>query len=142
MPIINELNQRLCIGGGTGDYLWISGGYLEDTSSGVVFHGNDGCTMFYEGVDISTNVVVSNAAYQLFGTIHIDNGWANNGFDIDDFNHEYGHYIQEQQMGTSSYIINIGLPSAYDVATGNSEHMSQPYEIEATNLGNSYYNNH
>ena len=133
MPVISEQDQRSCVGGAPGDILDISGG--------TVFFGENGFMTFYRDVTFSTKNVVDGAAYQLNGVIHISQSWANNGFSNDDFAHEYGHFLQQQEMGTLAYLRYVAIPSMESVWTDPDNHASEPFEIDATERGMEYKNN-
>lgn len=85
--------------------------------------------------------MAQNAAYQLNGTIHISDSWANNGFSNFDFAHEYGHYLQQEEIGTANYLVNVAIPSVISAWTNPENHSSQSYEIDATERGIGYMNN-
>lgn len=141
LPVIDSNLQRKFVGGGDAT-LRIEGGYLVDTAEGVVFKSDSGCEMFFEGVDISTSSVAEYSAYQFNGTIHISQSWADSGFGISVFVHEYGHYLQQNEMGTFKYITDVAIPSVYSAATDPENHSSQSYEQDATERGEVYWNNH
>lgn len=139
MLILNSTEERKVIGGG--NRVQISGGYLEEKDGGTYFYGNNGGSVFFSGISISTSLVADNAAYQMSGTIHVSESWANNGFSVYDFAHEYGHYLQQVDMGTYKYITDVAIPSVYSASQDPSNHSSKPYEQQATNLGNQYLEN-
>lgn len=142
LTLIEPNVQRQFVGGAgdTGDRLPISGGTLVDTQSGVDFISNSRQVTHFKGVDISTSWVREGTAYQLNGTIHIDEGWAKNGFNIYDFAHEYGHYLQQQDPN-HCYLTTI-LKSVYSVISDPGNHKNQPIEIDATRRGNEYLRDH
>ena len=138
LPVVEKEIQTSFVGGGNGDTYNIVGGRLEDTTEGVVFHSDSGFSVTFNGVDIATSYVTSGAAYQLNGTIHIDEGWLNSGFGISDFVHEYGHYLQQQEMSTSGYYVEAAT-SVWSAWTDPENHMDRPFEKEATQKGEEYW---
>jgi hypothetical protein len=118
--------------------LKISGGRLINAADGVCFVGDDGRVSFFRGVSFSTRGVVRNAAYQLCGCIHISAAWAASGFNLRNFAHEYGHYIQQRRLGLWRYIWKIALPSVYSVFSDARRHAGRAFEQEATALGSEY----
>jgi hypothetical protein len=113
----------------------ISGGSLIETSAGVIFRDDFGSCMFFGGVNISTIAINSNA-FQWNGTIHLPNP---SNWNITDVIHEYGHYIQQQTLGTLGYLLTVAIPSMLSSIFDNyDEHMARSFEEEATRLGELY----
>ncbi len=141
LPLIEPNAQRQFIGGAgrNGRTLRIEGGTLMDTPEGVDFISDSGEITHFIGVDLSTSWVTSNAAYQLNGTIHIGKKWLKNGFDLYDFAHEYGHYLQQQDPN-HNYTLTI-IKSVYSLLTNPKNHENQPFEKDATRRGNEYLDN-
>ena len=140
MYVLNTLEQRTIIGG---ERVNINGGYLEEVNGGVYYYGNNGCSVFFEGVEIwVSNLIRDYSAYQLNGTIGIESDWCNTSFNIYDFAHEYGHYLQQKTMGTYDYL-TVVVPNSLYSATFNDPytHSQQTYELQATLLGNEYLKN-
>ncbi len=147
MPVLGKVDQAFLLGGG--NILYISGGYLENMSYGVLFVGNDGTRCFFNGVSWTTDglyniiPVVENTAYQWNGTIHIDYGWAKDGFNVYNFAHEFGHYLQQEEMGTYNYLRYVAYPSMYNLQFEDGyNHNSMPYETDATSRGIKFFNTH
>lgn len=131
--------------GGLNEQLSISGGVLKNVEGGVLFTGSDGSTCLFEHVSWSTDYVLPGKAYQLNGTIHISESWLNDEeypFTVKRFAHEFGHYLQQQEYGTSSYLWNVAVRSVYSVATDPANHYSEPFEQDATNRGEDYLKDH
>jgi hypothetical protein len=124
-----------------GERIDISGGYLQECKNGTVYipEDNSGFAWFY-GVNMSTGLVASGAGFQLNGTIHISQEWLDSGFNIYDFAHEYGHYIQQQKAKGLSYLVDIAIPSTINIIINPSSHDEQWYEQNATQLGTAHYN--
>lgn len=131
--------------GGMGEKLNISGGSLENVEGGVLFTGSDGSTCLFEGVSWTSNCVFSGTAYQAMGYIHISNDWVNaayHPFDINDFAHEFGHYLQEQEYGLA-YYLGIAAPSAAEIYFFNGQyHDLLPGEQDADKRGEEYMKEH
>lgn len=118
----------------------IAGGTLVDTPEGVEFHSDSGIKVWFPFVDISTSIVNEGTAYNLTGTIHIDKGWLEKGFGINDFLHEFGHYLQEIEMGFSEYVTGVAIPSMLSLLRDPESHDSQPFEQDATKRGQEFWN--
>lgn len=125
--------------------LRIEGGVLREVDEngihGVMYYGDNGATCFFSGVRMTTKLVLNGYAYQFNGTIHVSASWASNGFNVYDFAHEYGHYLQQESMGDAEYY-KIAIQSGYSVITKPEEHPNQPFEVQATDLGNQYLRTH
>ena len=59
-------------------------------------------------------------------------------FGFDDLMHEYGHYMQEQSMGSYSYYNTVAIPSVMSIFFKNENHMNMWTERIATFIGNMY----
>ena len=55
------------------------------------------------------------------------------------FQHEYGHYIQSQNMGLL-YLLAIGIPSIMSASENPERHKYQPFERDANYLAFKYFN--
>ncbi len=55
------------------------------------------------------------------------------------FQHEYGHYIQSQNMGLL-YLLAIGIPSITSASENPERHKYQPFERDANYLAFKYFN--
>ena len=138
LTLIEPNAQRQFIGGAgrNGEHLRISGGTLIDTAAGVDFISDTKEITHFKGVDFSTSYVFDNTAYQLNGMIHISEKWLKNGFNIYDFAHEYGHYLQQQDPNYN-YLATM-LESGFSVLTDPENHDNQPFEKDATRRGEEY----
>lgn len=116
------------------DTIVIAGGELVTTANGVTYYGNNGSCITFTGVKFSTEKVLPNTAYQLNGTIHVSEKWIDNGFNVYNFAHEYGHYIQEEEMGKLDYY-KMAIQSMYNLATDPENHYNMP---QASELGYNY----
>lgn len=140
MPVLNEEEEQSIVGG---ERIRISGGYLESVDGGTYFYGDNGSTVFFKGVDFSidSKLIADYSAYQFNGTIHVEEKWAYNGFDIYVFAHEYGHYLQQEEMGFWNYLTDVAIPSMYSAQHNDPyTHSQQPFEKDATKRGEEYLN--
>lgn len=124
--------------------LHISGGVLKQVSDGVYYYGDNGSSCFFKGAKITTSLATG-GAYQLNGWIHVDPSWTTHGFNVYDFAHEYGHYLQQQKEGLKYY--ETAVKSLYSAIYASltkdwDSHTQKPYEQEATALGNEYLKEH
>lgn len=149
MPVLNLDDTRRVLGGWDPvngyETIKIDGGFLQEVQDGTWYFGNDGRRIFFDGVGISTAGVVPGTAYQSGGVITISQEWINDAkrpFNIKDFAHEYGHYLQEQEMGSSAYWTDVAIPSAYNMLTDPKSHDYLPCEQDATKRGNDYMDSH
>jgi hypothetical protein len=60
------------------------------------------------------------------------------GQPIGTIQHEYGHYLQYQQIGIIQYTFGVALPSAWNLLFGT-DHDYQPYELQATTMAQDFY---
>ena len=137
--------------GGLHEQLSISGGVLENVEGGVLFTGNDGSTCLFEGATFVAGGSLPGSAYQMSGTIHISYDWLNDKkypFNVNNFAHEFGHYLQQQEMGLGSYLVDVAAPSGYDMAlryvgcNPGYAHNELPYEKDADDRGKKYMEEH
>lgn len=140
--LLDDTTKKSILGGG--EIVPLSKGSLENMENGVQYIGKDGITCFFAGVNFSLGGTADMTAYQLLGTIHIDPTWINDKdhpFTVEDFAHEYGHFLQELSMGTLSYLMYVALPSVLNEwLEGGSGHSEMPTEKQATEFGMDYYN--
>lgn len=149
MPVLNLDEKRSVLGGYDPvkgyETIGIAGGYLQENGAGTWFYGEDGRRIFFEGVGISTSCVMPGTAYQSGGVITIAKDWLNDSgypFNVDTFAHEYGHYLQEQEMGSYAYWKDVAVPSGYNLLTDPGSHDYMPYEQDATKRGQDYMDSH
>ena len=150
MPVLNEDEEKRVQGGWDPvkgyETLRIAGGFLQETGNGTWYYGEDGKQIFFEGIGISTaEPIASGTAFQVGGVISISQDWLNDTrhpFTIKDFAHEYGHYLQELEMGSGSYWKDVAIPSGYNLLTDPGSHDDMPYEQDATKRGNDYMDSH
>jgi hypothetical protein len=145
MQVMSEDEQRRYVGGADSSYYYgsgierkIEGGRLVETSDGVTYYSYGGDCIFFKGVKIS-NSSLSSHPYQLNGTIYLPGS----GYKFDDILHEYGHYIQQQEMGGLRYFFEVAIPSVgsaiYDDITRKNLHLTRSFEVEASGKGDYYF---
>lgn len=136
MSFLPKKQLSIFVGGGDNPYR-INGGTIQNTDIGVVWMGDDGrsCTFYGVSFDIG-GLCYANAAYQLSGTIHIGSEWAENGFGVYDFAHEFGHYLQQEEYGFLGYVTDVIIPSVTSASSPN--HSEIPCEKDATKRGKDY----
>lgn len=92
--------------------------------------------LYYQGVKVVKHSTQLNS-FQFGGTIYLHT----RDFDEITLKHEYGHYVQEQELGTVAYLIGIFAPSALCSAYSNYKYISDekyyslPWEITAESFG-------
>ena len=113
-----------------GDRIYINGGYVENYGGGAAFYSNNGTCIDLPGV----NVQEGWGAMQNNGTIVLNTSWA----DVNVLVHEYGHYLQQQEWGSSAYASQI--PGSVWSALTNSytQHYYMPFESDAWGRGYTY----
>ena len=89
---------------------------------------------YYDGATVITNFKTGEAAVTLGSYINGKNSLAPDPGNST-FQHEYGHYIQSQEMGLT-YLARIGFPSIMS----NSDHDYRPVEIDANRRAFQYFN--
>lgn len=143
MPIINESDQRNFVGGTIVTSIRINGGYLysydyenDDLGKLTVYQpDNGGAPIIFDGVNCSDGSL-GGCAYQLNGIKVGPNPESN--FDIGIMIHEYGHYLQQEEMGTIAYVIYAGLGSAYGNVVPGVDYYEIPSENNASERGQEY----
>ncbi len=130
------VGPEVTIGKNTSEYWKISDGYLSQEENGIRIYQNNGNVIFLEGVKFSDSMVRSGTGYQWNGTIHIAEpaDWSTMSI-----MHEYGHYLQQKNMGDFSYVVNVGIPSMTSLLIDPENHDNQSFEQDATSKGNEYY---
>ena len=119
----------------------IRGGWLTTINGGTMFTSDNGSYVFFQGIRFTTSFALHNSAYQIFGYIHISRRWLENGFSLNHFAHEYGHYLQQKDKGLLRYLFFIAIPSLFSALKEPSAHIYKPYEVDATVRGNDYVRN-
>jgi hypothetical protein len=146
---VMSYDENVNLIGGCGSFIAMSGGVIVNYDGYCVYYSGatvspDGTSVSYapgsestvfDGVNASEQSVFQpcDTAYQFNGTIHLGS-CAN--WDLDDYAHEYGHYLQEQECGTLWYLKNVAIPSMETV--NQPDHDQQWYEVDATNRGRIY----
>jgi hypothetical protein len=135
LQVLRRIEEKSIVGGVS--VFILTDSIAISTQSGTSIYYLNGCTLYLSGVQMSTNMVTSGAAYQFNGTIHInpDVKWS-----ASDIIHEYGHYIQQQEMGTWGYMTDVAIPSLWSAARDPENHDTKWFEKDATEKGNDYAN--
>ncbi|WP_155960724.1 hypothetical protein [Flavobacterium daejeonense] len=117
-------------GGGTVES-WDLGG----TGSYSIVTAPDGKKFVFDGVRVADGGLSAYTSSD--GVVHIGSGLT-----IDEFIHEYGHYLQSLETNSFGYYGTVGLESGYknglEFIGIDSEYYSTGYENDASNRGNSY----
>ena len=118
----------------------IHGGTLYRTVTGTCYKGADGSHILFRGVrcHVSRWLVRPLTAYQFCGHIVIGWRWAKRDFNLRFLAHEYGHYLQQREMGTWRFLLRVALPSVWSVLRDSNRHFHQDFERDATQKGKEY----
>ena len=101
----------------------------------VVITDKKGESYVFDGVTMDTGGAFNGAAYQLNGTIHEGRG-ENAGLSMNEFIHEYGHYLQQQESQIG--YIGVIAESAYKSVTKDDNYYGSGNEKNASERGNAY----
>jgi hypothetical protein len=141
-PLNEEFLKKILGGDGYVSSFDMNGGTVTNWQYGndryAVFSSNDGRVIVLEGVHVGNDTLPfqsSDTACYFGGNIRIGSDWDN--FDFNDLMHEYGHYLQNQDMSSLLYYYGAA-GSVINMATGGDGHSQMPFEQDATNRGNSY----
>jgi hypothetical protein len=145
---LKEEHLRGITGGGYVSSYTITGGTITNWSydgyNYAVFTASDGRTIVLEGVHVGSNTYplqASDTAMYIDEEIRIGSGW--NSFSFNDLMHEYGHYLQEQEMSGFSYFAGaaqsfLDMVDREIFGEKNFSHSDLEFEQDATARGNSY----
>ena len=93
---------------------------------------------YYYGARVVKHDSDTLTSWQVFGTIYLNR----NDLKEDSLRHEYGHYVQEQDLGSLKYLLFIALPSVISCGTdmifnhlSSTEYHSLPWEYTANLFG-------
>lgn len=144
MPIVNENEQRNFVGGTKVTSIRINGGYLysydyenDDLGKLTVYQpDNGGDPIVFDGVTCSDCSAPDGSAYQFNGICVGDNPSSN--FDIGTMIHEYGHFLQQEEMGTIRYGLYAGAGSLYGRLNPEVDYYEIPSEKDASKRGQEY----
>ena len=122
----------------------ICGGYLENTSRGTRYVGTDGRCVCFVGVRVRRGgwFVPSRVAFQFCGRIYVGRKWAGEDFSVLMIAHEYGHFLQQRELGFWRYLWRVAYPSVLSVLRDPYGHLHHPVEEDATRRGLRYYYAH
>ena len=120
--------------------LSIKGGTLQRTKEGTRYEGTDGSYILFRGVrcHVSKWLARPLTAYQFYGHIVIGRRWARSSFDVQLLAHEYGHYLQQRELGLWKYLWRIALPSVFSVLRNARQHFTKDFERDASRRGRDY----
>jgi hypothetical protein len=141
--VLNKAFLKTILGGGYVGSYSINGGTITNWTYGdynyAVFTSNGGQVLVLEGVHVGGNTLPfqeSDTACYFNGEIRIGSDWSDFGFS--DLVHEYGHYLQSQDMSAADYWSGA-VGSAWNIWQDDGEgHSEMPFEQDATNRGNEY----
>jgi hypothetical protein len=135
---LHSIEKASIIGGGNGVYVLSDGVVISNSYGSTIYYENGNC-LYLDGVQISTSLVAPDTGYQWNGVIHISQpeGWS-----VNLLLHEYGHYIQQQEMGRWDYFWGVAAPSVWSLLTNPDNHNSKWFEIDATKKGKEYESNY
>ena len=123
--------------------LRIADGQLVNLADGCRYLGPRGEQWFFAGVRYAVGgAVVRDTAFQANGVVRISKGWlgdAHRPFALRDFAHEYGHYLQQRDLGWWGYYTRVALDSVTHMGP---DHYDRPYEQDATLRGAAYLAEH
>ena len=144
MPVIDENGQSEFIGGTQASSIRINGGYLisydyenDDLGKLTVFQpDNGGALIIFDGVTCS-NGDLGGCAYQFNGIVEVGPN-PETDFDIGTMIHEYGHFLQQEEMGTVAYLAYAGSGSAYGYTFSGVDYYDIPSEKNASERGQEY----
>lgn len=121
------------------DMVYINYGTIRNTNEGVVYLANDGKRCLFPEVKFKLSEKLGYRAYQMRGVIHVGSQWIGGNFKIDDFTHEFGHFLQEKEYGHFIYFFKIAVPSfcACGFLTGD-ERENLKIEKDASDRGKAF----
>lgn len=124
-PIVMQFN----LNGGGSVQSWDFGGEMGAYS---IVTTPDGRQFVFDGVDVSSGGAPDGSGMSINGTIYMGTG----GLSINEFINEYGHYLQQEEMGLSYG--GVILESGYKHLSGSDDYYSTGYEYDASDRGNFY----
>lgn len=147
MPVIENNEARNVIGGTQVSSIRINGGYLisydyENSEMGkltVYQPDGGGQPIVFDGVTCSSSSAPDGSGFQLGGVVRVGEQ-PETYFDIGLMIHEYGHYLQEQSMGTGAYLLYAGIGSLKGRLNEDTPYYDIPSERDASNRGDNYMN--
>ncbi|MEG1859349.1 MAG: hypothetical protein RR193_03310, partial [Christensenellaceae bacterium] len=92
----------------------------------------------YKGSLVIRHDIEGMTSWGIFGTIFLNKSETTSSFDsINTVKHEYGHNVQEEELGLLKYIQYIAIPSviAFNQNLTNEEYYSNPWERSADIFG-------
>ena len=115
-------------------------GTMTQQAEGALFVSNRGVRVCFHGIRVHVGnfFIPRNTAFQFMGHVFISRHWLSEGFSMEYFSHEYGHYLQQRRLGLFRYIFGIALPSVWSMFTNPVMHPAKRFERHATILGRRY----
>lgn len=146
MPVLQNNEACNVIGGTKVSSIRINGGYLisydyenEDLGKLTVYQPDGGGQpIVFDGVTCSNSSAPDGSGFQLGGVVRVGEE-PERYFDINLMIHEYGHYLQEESMGTAAYLAYAGSGSLWG-RIKDTPYYDIPSEKDASNRGNDYMN--
>ena len=118
--------------------LEIKGGVLTNTPYGVLYEPSEGGgRILFDGARFVVGFALPDTAWQFSGRIMISRSWLRSGFTVRHFAHEYGHYLQQRDIGLLRYTAEA-LKSAFSLITNPRRHYARAFEEDATKRGESF----
>lgn len=148
MEVIGREEQRGVMGGIDNpivtQYNLTGGGSVESWNWGEmgsysIVTAPDGSRFLFDGVSVTSGG--SSAYTSADGVVHMGSGLTMN-----EFIHEYGHYLQSEEMSSGYYYTHVAPESVYknvqEAIGTDSQYYATGYEYDASNRGNEYMNNY
>lgn len=146
MPVLNEEEEQSIVGGTKVSSIRINGGYLisydyeNELGQLTVFQPDGGGQpIVFDGVVCSNSSAPDGSAYQLNGIVRVGDS-PEYYFNIGLMIHEFGHYLQQEEKGTISYLWYAGKGSLEGRMDKDIDYYDIPSERDASNRGNNYMN--
>lgn len=118
----------------------IADGTLHWCEQGTLFVGHRSERILFRGVRARLGGTLPNTAFQFNGCIRIGRQWQKS-FTVALFAHEYGHFLQQQQLGLWRYTW-LALKSVLSVVLSTllrrHNHFTRSFERNATYRGQQY----
>lgn len=118
----------------------IADGMLYADEQGTLFVGNHGERVLFRGVRVRLGGTLPNTAFQLNGCIRIGRKWQST-FTSTLLAHEYGHFLQQRQLGAWRYAwlaLKSMLSVVYSTLLRRHNHFTRSFERNATYRGQRY----
>ncbi len=126
------------------DTLEIKEGTLQNMPNGVLFRSTNGRNCLFEDVRFRVGAwwIPRFTAYQFCNVVHISRTWAMQKINLALFAHEYGHLLQQKELGFWKYLWYVAVPSVWSIIRHPREHDRISIEKDATQRGMEYLSQH